>query len=147
MHLINHLGHFPMGIGAARLSSLVVELDDVPGIDGDELSSAIFHAPNIQLLMLSNSVIMSLVELAALDAPGGGVTAGLTTAPSLVRVLLRDLAGKASWDSSILYSQPLVEDDMPIAFTKHGITISYSLISQFYYIKYFALIIIVNISS
>ncbi|XP_060826149.1 ral GTPase-activating protein subunit alpha-1 isoform X5 [Bombus pascuorum] len=119
MHLINHLGHFPMGIGAARLSSLVVELDDVPGIDGDELSSAIFHAPNIQLLMLSNSVIMSLVELAALDVPGGGVTAGLTTAPSLVRVLLRDLAGKASWDSSILYSQPFVEDDVPIAFTKH----------------------------
>ncbi|XP_043254930.1 probable Rho GTPase-activating protein CG5521 isoform X7 [Colletes gigas] len=119
MHLINHLGHFPMGIGAARLSSLVVELDDVPGIDGDELSSAIFHAPNIQLLMLSNSVIMSLVELAALDAPGGGVTAGLTTAPSLVRVLLRDLAGKASWDSSILYSQPSADDDAPIAFTKH----------------------------
>ncbi|XP_076666780.1 putative Rho GTPase-activating protein CG5521 isoform X8 [Andrena cerasifolii] len=119
MHLINHLGHFPMGIGAARLSSLVVELDDVPGIDGDELSSAVFHAPNIQLLMLSNSVIMSLVELAALDAPGGGVTAGLTTAPSLVRVLLRDLAGKASWDSSILYSQPSIDEDAPIAFTKH----------------------------
>ncbi|KAG7202596.1 hypothetical protein KM043_009788 [Ampulex compressa] len=112
MHLINHLGHFPMGIGAARLSSLVVELDDVPGIDGDELSSAIFQAPNIQLLMLSNSIIMSLVELAALDAPGGGVTAGLTTAPSLVRVLLRDLAGKASWDSSILYSQPFAEDNV-----------------------------------
>lgn len=120
MHLINHLGHFPMGIGAARLSSLVVELDDVPGIDGDELSSAIFQAPNIQLLMLSNSIIMSLVELAALDAPGGGVTAGLTTAPSLVRVLLRDLAGKASWDSSILYSQPFVEDDLPLPFAKPG---------------------------
>ncbi|XP_012235826.1 probable Rho GTPase-activating protein CG5521 isoform X4 [Linepithema humile] len=118
MHLINHLGHFPMGIGAARLSSLVVELDDVPGIDGDELSSAVFQAPNIQLLMLSNSIIMSLVELAALDAPGGGVTAGLTTAPSLVRVLLRDLAGKASWDSSILYSQPFVDDDLPLPFAK-----------------------------
>ncbi|KAL7291923.1 hypothetical protein TKK_0014473 [Trichogramma kaykai] len=106
MHLVNHLGHFPMGIGAARLSSLVVELDDVPNIEGDELSSSIFNAPNIQLLMLSNSIIMSLVELDTLDVPGGGVTAGLTTAPSMVRVLLRDLAGKASWDSSILYSQP-----------------------------------------
>lgn len=106
MHLVNHLGHFPMGIGASRLSSLVVELDDIPGVEGDELSSAMFHAPNIQLLMLSNSIIMSLVELDTLDAPGGGVTAGLTTAPSMVRVLLRDLAGKASWDSSILYNQP-----------------------------------------
>ncbi|XP_011503584.1 PREDICTED: ral GTPase-activating protein subunit alpha-1 [Ceratosolen solmsi marchali] len=109
-HLINHLGHFPMGIGAARLSSLVVELDDVPGINGDELSSAIFQAPNIQLLMLSNSIIMSLIELNTLDAPGGGVTAGLMTAPSMVRVLLRDLAGKASWDSSILYNQPSNDD-------------------------------------
>ncbi|XP_015587095.1 ral GTPase-activating protein subunit alpha-1 isoform X3 [Cephus cinctus] len=118
MHLVNHLGHFPMGIGAARLSSLVVELDDVPGIDSDELSSAVFQAPNIQLLMLSNSIIMSLVELAALDAPGGGVTAGLTTAPSTVRVLLRDLAGKASWDSSILYSQPCVDENPSTPFTK-----------------------------
>lgn len=120
MHLVNHLGHFPMGIGASRLSSLVVELDDVPGIDGDELSSAIFQAPNIQLLMMSNSIVMSLVELAALDAPGGGVTAGLTTAPSMVRVLLRDLAGKTSWDSSILYSQPSIDEDMPAAIAKPG---------------------------
>ncbi|XP_048508404.1 probable Rho GTPase-activating protein CG5521 isoform X7 [Athalia rosae] len=118
MHLVNHLGHFPMGIGAARLSSLVVELDDVPGIDSDELSSAVFQAPNIQLLMLSNSIILSLVELVALDVPGGGVTAGLTTAPSTVRVLLRDLAGKASWDSSILYSQPSNDDDLPAPFGK-----------------------------
>ena len=120
MHLVNHLGHFPMGIGASRLSSLVVELDDVPGIDGDELSSAIFQAPNIQLLMLSNSIVMSLVELEALDAPGGGVTAGLTTAPSIVRVLLRDLAGKTSWDSSILYSQPATDEDIPVAVSKPG---------------------------
>lgn len=119
MHLVNHLGHFPMGIGAARLSSLVVELDDVPGIESDELSSAIFHAPNIQLLMLSNSIIMSLIELDTLDAPGGGVTAGLTTAPSTVRVLLRDLAGKASWDSSILYNQPSNEE-VEVSQTKPG---------------------------
>lgn len=121
MHLVNNLGHFPMGIGAARLSSLVVELDDVPGIDGDELSSAIFQAPNIQLLMLSNSIIMSLVELEALDVPGGGVTAGLTTASSMVRVLLRNLTGKAAWDSSILYSQPFNDDDVAMTQAKIGI--------------------------
>ncbi|KAK0164383.1 hypothetical protein PV328_003019 [Microctonus aethiopoides] len=103
MHLVNHLGHFPMGIGAARLSSTVVELDDVPGINSDELSSAIFHAPNIQLLMLSDSIIMSLVELGALES--SDVKADFVTAPSIVRVLLRDLAGKACWDSSILYSE------------------------------------------
>ncbi|XP_021917093.1 ral GTPase-activating protein subunit alpha-1 isoform X3 [Zootermopsis nevadensis] len=106
MHLINHLGHFPMGIGAARLSSMVVEHDDVPGLSADELSSEVFSAPNIQLFVLSNSLLVSLVELPALDVPGGGVTAGLRTAPSQVRVILRDLSGKASWDASILYCSP-----------------------------------------
>lgn len=49
---------------------------------------------------------MSMVELPTLEVPGGGVTAGLITAPSQVRVILRDLAGKASWDASILYCTP-----------------------------------------
>ncbi|XP_069689068.1 probable Rho GTPase-activating protein CG5521 isoform X3 [Periplaneta americana] len=106
MHLVNHLGHFPMGIGAARLSSMVVEHDDVPGLSTDELSAEVFSAPNIQLFVLSNSLLVSLVELPALDVPGGGVTAGLRTAPSQVRVILRDLSGKASWDASILYCSP-----------------------------------------
>ncbi|XP_034941098.1 probable Rho GTPase-activating protein CG5521 isoform X3 [Chelonus insularis] len=118
MHLINYLGHFPMGIGAARLSSTVVELDDVPGIDGDELSSAIFHAPNIQLLMLSNSIIMSFVELGALDP--SELTTGFVTAPSIVRVLLRDLAGKACWDSSILYNQLCNSKETEVLTHKHN---------------------------
>jgi hypothetical protein len=63
-----------------------------------------------QLFVLSNSLLVSLVELPALDVPGGGVTAGLRTAPSQVRVILRDLSGKASWDASILYCSP--EDSM-----------------------------------
>lgn len=41
-----------------------------------------------------------------LEVPGGGVTAGIVTAPSQVRIILRDLAGKASWDASILYCTP-----------------------------------------
>lgn len=88
-HLVTHLGHFPLAIGAARLSSLVVEHDDVPNLMSDELSSSIFSAPNIQLLMLTSSVVTSLVELPTLELPGGGVTAGLTTADKQVRVLLR----------------------------------------------------------
>lgn len=60
----------------------------------------------LQLFVLSADVLMSLVELPALSVPGGGVTAGLVTAPSQVRVILRDLAGKACWDASILYCTP-----------------------------------------
>lgn len=48
----------------------------------------------------------------ALDLPGGGVTAGLSTADKQVRVLLRDLSGKSCWDASILYKTPeIIEQD------------------------------------
>lgn len=109
-----------MACGAARLSSLVVEHDDVPNLTSDELSANIFSAPNIQLFMLTPNVIASLIELPSLELPGGGVTAGLSTADKQVRVLLRDLSGKASWDASILYRTPQVdveeryiENDLP----------------------------------
>ena len=48
-HLINHVGHFPMGIGAARLSSVVVEHDDLPGTQGDDLSAEIFQSNAVQV--------------------------------------------------------------------------------------------------
>lgn len=55
---------------------------------------------------------MSLVEVEALTAPGGGVTAGLVTAGYQARVLLRDLANKASWDASQVFCSP---QDLPSA--------------------------------
>lgn len=35
MHLVNNIGHFPMSVGAARLSSLVDEFDDSLRSDND----------------------------------------------------------------------------------------------------------------
>lgn len=64
--LVNHLGHFPMGIGASRLTSLVNEHDDVPTLTGDELSSEVFHAPNIQFFLLNNCSLVSFIEIPAL---------------------------------------------------------------------------------
>ena len=40
------------------------------------------------------------------DAPGGGVTAGLTTARTVCRIIVRDLSGKFCWENSVLYSPP-----------------------------------------
>lgn len=124
MHLVTHLGHFPMGIGAARLSSLVEEQDDLNGYNGCVTTAtgnnqnngdlrrdsvelpSILHAQNMQLFMLNPGLVASFIELPTLKLPGGGVTAGLVTAEKQVRVLLRDLNGKACWDASILYSEP-----------------------------------------
>lgn len=107
-HLVNHIGHFPLNGSVARISSLVSEFDDIPNLPCHEqqLSSQVLCAPNMQLFVLGSSCLMSLIELPALEVPGGGITAGLITAPSQVRVLLRDLGGKSCWDASILYCSP-----------------------------------------
>lgn len=45
--------------------------------------------------------------------PGGGMTAGLLSAPACVRVIIRDVAGKHSWDSAVLYGPPLCSLSSP----------------------------------
>ncbi|CAN8000270.1 unnamed protein product [Ixodes hexagonus] len=102
-HLLHQLGHFPMGLGAAQLTSLVAEQDDVPALRDSELSKEVFSAPNIQLFVLNNSAIISLVEIPAQETPGGAASVGLTTGKSQVRAIVRDLSGKFAWDCLTLY--------------------------------------------
>lgn len=45
--------------------------------------------------------------------PGGGMTAGLSSAPACVRVIIRDVAGKHSWDSAVLYGPPPCSPNSP----------------------------------
>lgn len=154
MHLVTNLGHFPMGIGASRLSSMVDEQDDLTwnfpqqqqhyphhnhqqqqqlyqhqsqqhtefsgtvrsssgGGDSIEFSGTnapnVVHSNNLQMFLLNSGLLASFIELPALKLPGGGITAGLITADRQVRVLLRDLNGKACWDASILYREPKLQ--------------------------------------
>ncbi|XP_064464069.1 ral GTPase-activating protein subunit alpha-1-like isoform X3 [Ornithodoros turicata] len=103
-HLLHQLGHFPMGgLGAAQLTSLVAEHDDVPMLHDRELCKEIFTSPNIQMFVLNNSAIMSLVEVPSQEAPGGGTTVGLATGKSQVRIIVRDLSGRFAWDCLTLY--------------------------------------------
>lgn len=119
MHLFTNLGHFPMGIGASRLSSIVDEHDDIMLSVSQEQSSIaretvdftsqVLNAPNLQMFSLNSCLVASFIELSALKLPGGGITAGLVTVDRQVRVLLRDLNGKACWDASILYREPKIQ--------------------------------------
>lgn len=48
-HLVNHMSHFPMGSGAARLHTTVQEHHDLPEYIEDDLRPEIFNAPNVQV--------------------------------------------------------------------------------------------------
>ncbi|XP_067847589.1 ral GTPase-activating protein subunit alpha-1 isoform X3 [Heptranchias perlo] len=107
IHLVNHVGHYPLSGGPAMLTSLISENHDNPFTDCTELSPELFENPNLQFFVLNSSTLISYLEIPVEDnIPGGGMSAGLSTATSNVRVVVRDISGKYSWDSAILYGPP-----------------------------------------
>lgn len=118
MHLVTNISHFPLGIGATRLSSMVDEHDDFSSNLRESIlressmevySSQVLTASNIQLLMLSSDLVSSFVEIPALKVPSAD---GLITANRQVRMILRDLNGKSCWDASIIYCEPKTHTEL-----------------------------------
>nr|XP_046268404.1 ral GTPase-activating protein subunit alpha-1 isoform X2 [Scatophagus argus] len=113
-HLVNHLGHYPMSGGPATLSSQVCENQDNPFCESADLGPELFHSPNLQFLVLNGSTLLSVYQIRSESGvPGGGMTAGLSSAPANVRVIIRDVAGKHSWDSAVLYGPPPCSPNSP----------------------------------
>uniref|UniRef100_A0A3P9LAX5 Ral GTPase activating protein catalytic alpha subunit 2 n=1 Tax=Oryzias latipes TaxID=8090 RepID=A0A3P9LAX5_ORYLA len=99
-HLVNHLGHHPLSGGPALLHSLVSENHDNPYVESSELSSEVFKSPNLQLCVFNDSTLVSYLQI-----PAETNTVGQPPHPSSqVRVIVRDISGKYSWDGTILYS-------------------------------------------
>ncbi|XP_068436905.1 ral GTPase-activating protein subunit alpha-1 isoform X4 [Clinocottus analis] len=121
-HLVNHLGHYPMSGGPATLSSQVCENQDNPFCESADLGPELFHSPNLQFLVLNGSTLLSVYQIRSESGvPGGGMTAGLSSAPACVRVIIRDVAGKHSWDSAVLYGPPPCSPSSPTnTFTSHA---------------------------
>ncbi|XP_034077888.1 ral GTPase-activating protein subunit alpha-2 isoform X4 [Gymnodraco acuticeps] len=98
-HLVNHLGHHPLSGGPALLHSLVSENHDNPYVESSELSSEVFKSPNLQLFVFNDSTLVSYLQIPA-ETPAVGQP---PKSSSQVRVIVRDISGKYSWDGAILY--------------------------------------------
>ncbi|XP_006860711.1 PREDICTED: ral GTPase-activating protein subunit alpha-2-like [Chrysochloris asiatica] len=98
-HLVNHLGHYPLSGGPAMLHSLISENHDNSHVDSSELSSEVFRSPNLQLFVFNDSTLISYLQIPT-ERPAGNRGVG---ALSDVRVIMRDISGKYSWDGKILY--------------------------------------------
>ncbi|XP_066464535.1 ral GTPase-activating protein subunit alpha-1 isoform X3 [Eleutherodactylus coqui] len=104
-HLVNHLGHYPMSGDPAMLTSQICENHDNPYSESSDLSPQLFHSPNLQFFVLNNTTLVSCLQIPAeVKLPPGEE---LSSASSMVRVIVRDLSGKYSWESSILYGPTL----------------------------------------
>ncbi|MBN3325313.1 RGPA2 protein, partial [Atractosteus spatula] len=98
-HLVNHLGHYPLSGGPAVLHSLINENHDNHYVESSELSSEVFKSPNLQLFVFNESTLVSYLQIPAEKAGAGEPQ----MASSEVRVIVRDISGKYSWDGRVLY--------------------------------------------
>ncbi|XP_070973072.1 ral GTPase-activating protein subunit alpha-2-like isoform X4 [Oncorhynchus clarkii lewisi] len=98
-HLVNHLGHHPLSGGPALLHSLVSENHDNPFVESSELSSEVFKSPNLQLFVFNDSTLVSYLQVPS-EPSGPGEPYDNS---SQVRVIVRDISGKYSWDGGVLY--------------------------------------------
>ncbi|XP_044127386.1 ral GTPase-activating protein subunit alpha-1 isoform X2 [Bufo gargarizans] len=104
-HLVNHLGHYPMSGDPAMLTSQICENHDNPYSESSDLSPQLFHSPNLQFFVLNNTTLVSCLQIPAEEKLPPGEE--LSSASSMVRIIMRDLSGKYSWESSILYGPAL----------------------------------------
>ncbi|XP_072283736.1 ral GTPase-activating protein subunit alpha-1 [Pyxicephalus adspersus] len=104
-HLVNHLGHYPMSGDPSMLTSQICENHDNPYSDSSDLSPQLFHSPNLQFFSLNSTTLVSCLQIPAEEKLPPGED--LSSASSTVRIIMRDLSGKYSWESSILYGPTL----------------------------------------
>ncbi|NXE54126.1 RGPA2 protein, partial [Casuarius casuarius] len=98
-HLVNHLSHYPLSGGPAVLHSLLSENHDNSFVESSELSPEVFRSPNLQLFVFNDSTLLSYLQIPAENK----ADTEPAVAPSDVRVIVRDISGKYSWDGRILY--------------------------------------------
>uniref|UniRef100_A0A8C1TYG2 Ral GTPase activating protein, alpha subunit 2 (catalytic) n=1 Tax=Cyprinus carpio TaxID=7962 RepID=A0A8C1TYG2_CYPCA len=102
-HLVNHLGHHPLSGGPALLNSLVSENHDNPYVESSELSSEVFKSPNLQLFVFNDSTLVSCLQIPSDSSSMAQVSANPRDHSSEVRVIVRDISGKYSWDGGVLF--------------------------------------------
>uniref|UniRef100_A0A671MGI0 Rap-GAP domain-containing protein n=1 Tax=Sinocyclocheilus anshuiensis TaxID=1608454 RepID=A0A671MGI0_9TELE len=101
-HLVNHLGHHPLSGGPALLNSLISENHDNPYVESSELSSEVFKSPNLQLFVFNDSTLVSYLQIPSDSSSTAQVSANPRDHSSEVRVIVRDISGKYSWDGGVL---------------------------------------------
>ena len=91
---------------------------------GDSFKRFSVRSSNVQMFVLNESTLLSLVELPRLDS---NQYSDIKVSNSEVRIILRTISGKFSWDATALYGMSLPDDD----FEDNHIVSYFIFLSQF----------------
>lgn len=98
-HLVNNLGHYPLTEGPAVLHSLITENHNNSCMESSELSPEVFRSPNLQIFEFNENAVISYLQIPSKR----GLDDELDESFSEVRVIVRDISGKHSWDGQLMY--------------------------------------------
>ncbi|XP_034267645.1 ral GTPase-activating protein subunit alpha-2 isoform X2 [Pantherophis guttatus] len=98
-HLVNNLGHYPLTEGPAVLHSLISENHNNSCMESSELSPEVFRSPNLQIFEFNGNAVISYLQIPSKR----GMDDELEESFSDVRVIVRDISGKYSWDGHLMY--------------------------------------------
>ncbi|KAM6455922.1 ral GTPase-activating protein subunit alpha-2 isoform 2-T2 [Liasis olivaceus] len=98
-HLVNNLGHYPLTEGPAVLHSLISENHNNSCMESSELSPEVFRSPNLQLFEFNDNTVISYLQIPSKK----GINDELEESFSEVRVIVRDISGKYSWDGQLMH--------------------------------------------
>ncbi|XP_053102322.1 ral GTPase-activating protein subunit alpha-2 isoform X2 [Hemicordylus capensis] len=98
-HLVNNLGQYPLNGGPAVLHSLICENHSNSYVESSELSSEVFRSPNLQLFVFNDSTLISYLQIPSEKVLDDELVRTL----SEVRVIVRDISGKYSWDGGLMH--------------------------------------------
>ncbi|KAG8133107.1 hypothetical protein E2320_010922, partial [Naja naja] len=98
-HLVNNLGHYPLTEGPAVLHSLISENHNNSCMESSELSPEVFRSPNLQIFEFNDNAVISYLQIPSKR----GMDDELEESFSEVRVIVRDISGKYSWDGQLMY--------------------------------------------
>ncbi|XP_013914317.1 PREDICTED: ral GTPase-activating protein subunit alpha-2 [Thamnophis sirtalis] len=98
-HLVNNLGHYPLTEGPAVLHSLISENHSNSCMESSELSPEIFRSPNLQIFEFNDNAVISYLQIPSKR----GMADELEDSFSEVRVIVRDISGKYSWDGQLMH--------------------------------------------
>ena len=103
--LLYFVGHFPFGPGMSQICSELNEsMDMLMNSDKCDLDVSIFKSPCVQFYTYNDRTILSLVEVRA-DVTE--LPCHIQTSHNHVRLIVRDVTGKFSWDVCSLHSVQL----------------------------------------
>uniref|UniRef100_A0A8C5T356 Ral GTPase activating protein catalytic subunit alpha 2 n=1 Tax=Laticauda laticaudata TaxID=8630 RepID=A0A8C5T356_LATLA len=97
-HLVNNLGHYPLTEGPAVLHSLISENHNNSCMEFSELSPEVFRSPNLQIFEFNDNAVISYLQIPSKR----GMDDELEESFSEVRVIVRDISGKYSWDGQLM---------------------------------------------